>query len=331
MSPLKTLVLTTAAGGSLVLPAVAGANIAFSINFADAPGEGFFDPTLGQQRRDALAFSTDIWSGLLAESFPGETITLNAQFNPQGGTANSATLASAGPGGFVANFGSIDPQYRTNTFYGDPLANHLARRTLDGDTDIFAVFNSDVDGPTVFGSAGYYYGTDQMPGRDVDFVTVALHEIGHGLNFTDLYDFATGTYPTFGTTEIPGIFDRLLETGAGDSLVSLTPAQRMAAVAREDLFWSGPAATAANGGERVRMYDPFGFEPGSSISHVDEATFPDDLLSPLYSGVDHTPSDIDLGILTDMGWDVVVIPEPGTLAILLAGGGLLLARGRRVA
>jgi len=40
-----------------------------------------------------------------------------------------------------------------------------------------------------------------------------------------------------------------------------------------NLVWSGPKAIAANGGIKPKMYTPAKYESGSSVSHLDEATF----------------------------------------------------------
>jgi len=52
------------------------------------------------------------------------------------------------------------------------------------------------------------------------------------------------------------------------------------------------------------MYAPNPAEPGSSLSHTDETLYKYDLMSPMYSGPNHNPGSIDLGILADMGWNV---------------------------
>jgi hypothetical protein len=40
------------------------------------------------------------------------------------------------------------------------------------------------------------------------------------------------------------------------------------------------------------------------VSHTDETVHENDLMSPTYSGPDHSPSAMDLGILADMGWNL---------------------------
>lgn len=274
-----------------------GPSIAFAVNYTDSAGEGFFDPQLGAQRRSAFEYALGIWTGLLAKAYEGEKIAIDAAMNPMGGSPTDAVLGSAGPENFRWNFGA---GALANTVYGEALANHLAGRDLSpGVAEISARFNSDVDNPTVLGSTDWYYGTDGAARGDIDFVTVVLHEVGHGLNFLDLIDGATGAWSVAG---FPGIYDRFLEIGDGTNLTGMTNAGRRSAIVSNNLYWNGSGGIAGNGGERPRMYAPNPHESGSSVSHTDETVHTNDLMSPTYSGPDHTPGPIDLGILADMGW-----------------------------
>ena len=53
------------------------------------------------------------------------------------------------------------------------------------------------------------------------------------------------------------------------------------------LFWGGPAAAAAAGGARPKLYAPPAFSAGSSYVHLDEATYPpgdpDSLMTPNFN------------------------------------------------
>src|SRR5262249_5081919 len=154
-----------------------------------------------------------------------------------------------------------------DTWYAAALANHKSGADLDGATsEINARFNTDVDNGTVLGSTNWYYGTDGMPGGDIDLVTVAMHEIGHGIGFFSLMNCATGAYSMQG---LPGIYDRFLNNArtGGTKLTALTNAQRLAAITSNDLWWDGPKGTAGNSGTRPRIFAPNPFQPGSSLSH----------------------------------------------------------------
>ena len=196
-------------------------------------------------------------------------VRINAFFDPQGGSSNSATLAFAGPESFFENWTGT-PQ--ADTFYAVALANQLADTDLDpGFVDITATFNSDVDGNVVLGSTDFYYGTDLQAGNDIDFYTVALHELCHGLGFLD-------TVNTNGSFVLgdPSVYDLHLANGsaAGATLIAnQTQSQRAAALISNALFFSGPNTRAGNGNANAKLYAPNPYEGGSSVSHLDETTF----------------------------------------------------------
>jgi hypothetical protein len=160
-------------------------------------------------------------------------------------------------------------------------------------TEAYVIFNSDY--------ANWYYGTDGNPGGNVDFVSVALHEVGHGMNFLDLIN-QDGSWSADG---LPGIYDRFLETGVGTDLTTMTDAQRAAAIISNDLFWSGAEGQAGNDGVRPKIYAPNPYESGSGVSHVDQSQHPAALMTPHYNGVKHALIALELGMLADMGWNVI--------------------------
>ena len=198
------------------------------------------------------------------------------------------------------------PEWSPYTVYSSALTNHLIGGDVDENTsEIRITLNSS------FGS--WYYGTDANPaGNQWDFATVALHEIGHGLNFFGAIQ-SSGAW-TFG---IPGIFDRFLEldpTGDGTDLTEMDDAGRFAAIRGSNLFWNGVNGTAGNGGSKIKMYAPSTFSPGSSVSHID-LSLGDSVMTPsLVNGVaKHDPTNREMGMLTDMGWNT------GSGGFLLAG------------
>lgn len=310
--------------------------ITFNLINNDGVGEGFNDPTLGADRLAAFDFALDIWSDLLQERFVGETINVSAEMNPLGGSATAAILGAAGTPLIHRNFAGPAAPYMASTWYGSALGNHLNHGDLNGgNPEIVAQFNSDVDGGVVLGANTWYYGTDASPpGGDIDFATVVLHEVGHGLNFFDLIDTPTGDPPIGGTGAFPGtpadpgIYDRFLMEGspAGTAFTAMTDAERLLAVTSDDVYWLGANGIAGNGGTAPKIHAPMMFQPGSSISHLDEIMHGAQLMSPSYSGPDHVPSSIEIGMLRDMGWSVV--PEP-TSFLLITLGFLTLVSGNR--
>lgn len=313
---------------ALACGASAQAAITFVADYSnEGANEGFNDATLGAQRKSAFQFALNIWGSKLQNSYVGETIRVLATFDPKGGDANSAVLGSAGNAGLLANYSPpANPKYQTNTWYVAALANHIKKAdqyTTGAGNEIVAEFNSDVDNSTVLGTDDFYYGTDGNAGSDSDFVTVALHEVAHGLGFT-------GTIKSDGSFNggLPTIYDRFLENG-GNALTGMTNAQRLAAIKSNALYWTGADGKAANGNADIKMYAPTTYSAGSSVYHVDQSLT--DLMTPSYQNVNHNPSARDLGILSDIGWDLAPVPEPASFAVigLLAAGQLLRRRSRQ--
>ena len=155
-----------------------------------------------------------------------------------------------------------------------------------------------------------------------------LHEICHSLGFGSLADIVNGQgawsvniesnlyTPSFPIPDLenrPTIYDLFLENG---QLFRLTDESRFGnpsfALTDEfisgDLFWGGEIAQSANGNRRPEIYAPATFSAGSSIGHLDEATYESGtsnaLMTPTFERgeVIHEPGPIILGVLQDIGW-----------------------------
>lgn len=162
-----------------------------------APISGNNGTTLGEQRKNALAKAAE---ELVAQLGIQTTVTVQACGAHLGGDSKSATLAHAGATSFYYD----EPQYpspalpRKYTWYPSTAATRLNGSSLCGfaggpcDTksndEIQAVFNMDIGSSTVLGGENFYLGFDpnQKPARTVDFISIAMHEMTHGLGFLGL-------------------------------------------------------------------------------------------------------------------------------------------------
>jgi hypothetical protein len=321
---------------TLAVPSSASAQ---PINFvasyaAEGANEGFSDPALGAARRAAFEFALNRIGNVFTARYSGETVVVSAVFDPLGGTANSATLGFASP---AALHGGVPNAPVSGVFYPTALANH--RRLSDGNggtAEINITFNTSVDDGIVLGSSNWYYGTDGNAGIHSDLISVAMHEIGHGLGFTGLLN-SSGQYNNGGGQAT--IYDHFMNTSSsgGTKLRNLaTDAARAAEAIGNDLWWDGALGTAGNGGNRPKLHAPNPFAGGSSLYHLDETVHENEMLSPEYDGVDQTFSAMELGMLADMGWTIAPVPEPATVlsvAALALGalGGLRRLRRRPAA
>jgi len=101
--------------------------------------------------------------------------------------------------------------------------------------------------------------------------------------------------------------------------------------AKSGLYFGGPNAKAAYGGNPVPLYTPKPWESGSSISHLDDSTFTG-ANAQLMNAVTDTGlairilSPIEVGILEDLGYDVANPPQ--TLLIFVIGFAFIRRRKR---
>jgi hypothetical protein len=300
---LMTFVL--AMGLNIPQPVYAAATI--TVINRDGAGEGLNEPTpftpvggnnattLGQARLNAFRRAASIWANLLMSSVE---IQVEAQMDPLG----PGVLGQVGPNTAHRDFpnGPV-----ANTWYVQALANSLAGMDLAPTiADISAQFSS---------TFPFYLGLDgNPPAGQFDFVTVVLHELGHGLGFLSLVNLLTGA-------KLMGFDDaymRFLENhGANPANYSvMTDAQRVAAsVAGPNLHWIGPQVVAVSGGlsagvglgPHVQMFAPDPAQPGSSVSHFTNIIKPDQLMEPgLPPGVAIHNVGLAGALLADGGWKI---------------------------
>ena len=324
-------------GAALVAPQPTLAATVTVVN-NDGPGEGFNDPTVvapvggnsgttrGGQRLIAFQHAADIWGGLIASAVP---IRVGAKFDPLTCSATSAILGSAAPSNGVRDFAGAPV---AATYYPIALANALHGSDIDpGADDISAQFNSSIGTTCAFPSV-WYYGLDASPpAGQIDFVSVLVHELGHGLGFLTFVDLETGQ-KALGYNDA---FMRHLEDhGATPSdYPSMSDAQRIAASTHTgSLHWVGPSVRAASGalttgivGDHVRMYAPNPQVLGSSVSHWDTALTPNQIMEPSYTGPLHSPL-LELALFQDIGWTLTAstVPAAPTIGTASAGNNSIL-------
>lgn len=326
--------ITRACLATLATASGAFGQAAIVINNLDGPGEGFNDPTpytpgggnpattVGSARQNAFQFAAHLWGYCLQS--PQVPIQIDAAFDPLYCTATTAILGQAGPRTMHRDWVGPPPPL-PNTWYTQALGNAIRGFDLSpSDADIQATFNSALDDdPNCLTGVTWYYGVDgNGPPGTIDFVTVCLHEIGHGLGFLSLVDGSTGA-------KFMGFDDaymvHLEHHGASPpDFPSMTNAQRLAAMkSGPDLHWTGSRVNAAAAAipltsgfstGHVEMYAPRSFAPGSSVSHFSLAVFPNQLLEPSYAGVDHDPG-LALWLLQDIGW--TLSPKDGVDVVFL--------------
>jgi len=279
-----------------------GDNVTFGVVYGDDANEGFNDPVLGADRRAAFEFAMEIWAARLQG--PG-FVSCSATMTPRGGDAWGCVLASCGPAGWYRDFSHAP---HDDTWYPECLVEVISGTDPDtGQLDISVDFNSDVDNAIVLGPTDWYYGTDGNPGIHIDFVSTTIHELCHGIGFVSSF-VSDGSYG--GGTADPFVFDLYLVNAAGNQLISLATSPNNVV---NPVRWAGQFGRYAYNNDfgaagNVPMFAPNPWEGGSSISHLDEATFTGiwEMQTPYADGVCHVPDSIVMGILQDIGYSLPV-------------------------
>jgi hypothetical protein len=189
-----------------------------------------------------------------------------------------------------------------NAIYPVSLAEKITGRSLNDDLqgDLQLTINS---------SQPWYLGTDgKTPTGKYDLVTVALHEICHGLGINDSFGI-NGTngyhYP------IPYIYDTFVENFAGKRLTDTLMFPNLSTSLGSELtggqlWFDGPLLNKYTSGSRTKLYVPPVWDAGSSVSHLDEsATLKENALMTPFIDLGeaiHNPGKLTFSILGDLGW-----------------------------
>lgn len=244
----------------------------------------------------AFQAAVDVWESQITSP---RIIHVNANWTPLG----TGVLGSAGPNAFY--------MLSDNNIYPAALAEALCNCEGNVATEITANFNS------AFSS--WYLGTDgNAPSSSYDFMTVVLHELGHGLGFLGTY-YVSGTQGGWGfqgTTSTLRYDLGVWSAATGGSKLTNTALYPNPSAALKtqltdgSVYFEGPNVLAANGGSRARIYAPNPWQGGSSGSHFDESTFPQGsangnaLMTPFLNNgeVIHVAGDMTLALFRDIGW-----------------------------
>ncbi|MCB0705822.1 MAG: zinc-dependent metalloprotease [Saprospiraceae bacterium] len=210
-------------------------------------------------------------------------------------------------------------------WYPSALANAMAGTDLKPGENDFDIFLNT--------SYNWYYGLDGNPASNqFDFVSVMLHEMGHGLGILSLakVEASLGSFGTITAADFaplgpsfpfpdlegrPSIYDSFIVDGFGmlltDESIYENPSINLEqAFTGNNLFFSGPLATLANNNQMPKLFAVANYQFGSSVTHLNEATYPNgsgnSMMTPFSNlgEVEHHPGPIVLGILEDIGWNL---------------------------
>ena len=259
-----------------------------------------------EQAKAAFTYAANIWGSILSSPVP---ITIEACW----ADLQAGVLGHSASGNSYRNFPNAPLQ---NVWYPVALANAFQGTDMDaGGYDMsIAYSNRYMD--------QWYFNTDgNTPSSQLDFVSVVLHEITHGLGFSGSMRVSSGIgswgYSGNSTTVSPMAYDLYAIDLNWKRLIDNYPNNSLAlgnALTNGNVFFSGTQAVAANGGNAAKLYAPNPWKSGSSYSHLDEMFngTPNALMTySLANGESiHSPGPITLGILQDISWPGINNPTP---------------------
>ena len=311
-------------GLSVALGRPAAAQVDISANFTGTAPSA----SANQDVTNALNFlATDFAPEAGSTNFH---MTASIQWKDLGFASSGYTLGSS----FA---GSSYFQTHNNTLYINPLDRYLygAASTVNtgpGYADFSIELNSNSQVPWDY--------TLATPSNFNNFslASVLYHESLHSMGFA-AFNSANGNYdfgaPSLWTTH-------LFDATTNQAFTADTLAQRQAVMVSGDnskLLFTGTDAQAANGGNRVSMYAPTSFQPGSSDgSHIASNQSGAGLLyHAISNSVYLTPTKLELAMMQDIGWRTInspAVPEASSalgFGLLLSLGGLAVVVRRKAA
>lgn len=280
-------------------------------------GPGFSN---SPEARAAFQRAVNTWSQHISSPV---TIRIDASFAELG----PGVLGAAGPSFLLVTLDNQEQEWVSipllEAVTGQPVENQFNTGWTSSSAEIQARFNS---------SRSDWNFTDAPPTtNEIDFESVVLHEIGHGLQYLSTFSVGgdcTSQRGCFGLdgNGIPSAFDRFVVEyeSVTDTQTPVTSfpndSEQMADVLQvtgvefgsEQIRFDGPEAVTntvvGQGPQPPILYFPGDWQQGSSGSHLNEATYPpgseDALMTPRIGSGEtaRRPGAVVCGTLADLGW-----------------------------
>ncbi|MEX2603550.1 MAG: T9SS type A sorting domain-containing protein [Gracilimonas sp.] len=263
--------------------------------------------TWPSEAKIAFEYAIGIWEYYLTSNIP---IRVKANWRELG----EFTLGSAGPTQIVQIDNGI-PLTWYSIAQGSAISGIDFVSESKGSED---EINFDIEVNINSAWDDWYFGTDaQTPAGLIDFVTVVLHEIGHGLGFLGSMRVPEDRKIAewgFGIPAYPIIYDRFVIDGEGNELTDRqayanSSGQLYDAVTGQNggIYFAGIQSIGSNDGKPAPLYAPTEWRSGSSYSHLDLKTYTNTENALMRPQIDrafaiHSPGPVMCSIMADMGW-----------------------------
>ncbi len=305
--------------------------INFVFNYNDAPGVGFNHSTQGAERRAGLEYA----ASKIGQVF--RAYSADIEIDVDGSVTEDSALAGAAANyNFVPNNNGFDGR-------GDVELKILGGNAADPNSG-----SADAEISWNFQDFSWEIGTDFQVG-EYDFISTAMHELLHTVGFSsDMLEDGSSYYDAIDTPTIWAPMDKFIGDRNGVLIdsnfvlnsgvwTSVSTGGTGTVPANLGLYFHGPNAMTAFGGNPVPLYSPTTWEDGSSVSHFDTDYF-DGINAPELL-MNHAAPDgigirevdpLTVAFLQDIGFtQASIVPEASTLAFLLISLGSLTFIRRR--
>ncbi|MDX9883642.1 MAG: T9SS type A sorting domain-containing protein [Prolixibacteraceae bacterium] len=261
------------------------------------------------EARAAFEAAVQIWEGLISSPVP---IYLYANWEE----LDEDVLGSCFSWDHYAN---LDFMPLKNTYYAGALVEKMKGQQITDSSipDIYARFNKS--------NKNWYFGLDgKTPKNKYDFLTVVLHEIGHGLGYSgmsygDTAKFTGGFYYPYDDKYYPGIYDQYLVNKDNQKLADVSlfqnPSSSLYLQFQSEYLLFNKQLPFDDTGYLTfpRLFAPPEWDAGSSIDHLNENTYAEgttnSLMTPFLDLGEaiHNPGLLTLEMLYEMGWKFIQI------------------------
>lgn len=252
-----------------------------------------------EEAKLAFQYAVDIWQDLIYSPVP---IHIRAIWT----SLDKDILGSCSPSDYIPNFNSSQIW---NCYYPIALVEKMLGQEVNspGNYEIEASFNKDF--------TNWYFGVDgATPTDQYDFVSTVLHELTHGLGFHGFFYSDSRGRGGYGTDGLAAAFDQYVINKNGENLVDTKLFTNPSVTLNQNLIsgWLEYDSKLVKDA-LPRLYAPLTWDSGSSIYHLDDATYPAGDPNSLMTHAmgmgeaNHDPGPNTLAIMYDMGWKFISI------------------------
>jgi hypothetical protein len=253
-----------------------------------------------EDAKAAFQYAVTIWQDLIYSPVPIHVQATWESLDPD-------VLGSCSPSDYVPNFNSTQIW---NCYYPIALVEKMLGQEVNSPTgyEIEASFNKDF--------ANWYFGLDgNTPLDKYDFVSTVLHELTHGLGFNGFfYSDGRGRGGYGGTDRLSAAFDQYVINKNAEKLIDTKLFTNPSVSLFQNLTsqWL-KFSTKLVSDSLPRLYAPTTWDSGSSIYHLNDASYPAGNPNSLMTHAmgmgeaNHNPGPNTLAIMYDMGWKSISI------------------------